>query len=273
MVDIWEEHAEVFHYTTVAGLNGILSKQTLHATHFAFLNDTNEITQIKPRIVAAALPIITTVYEAAAAENETRRRRMEEAGGIPYLAKHDASTTVDGLYDVTLGLKGGIRFFSPFIVSFCTHKEDYEKKHGLLSMWRGYGKDSGYAIVFDTKALWGLVREEVKHYRHDMSMMGDAIYDTGNEIFQNEFKDLIDALGKDVPRIFLEDGPADYKGLNSAFMRSIPRYKHRGFSEEREVRIVISPTHDKLFERAKKAGEKDQRVSPIAVSEGALLAF
>jgi hypothetical protein len=42
-------------------------------------------------------------------------------------------------------------------------------------------------------------------------------------------------------------------------MWSITRYKHRGFSEEREVRIVLSPTDNKLLETAKKAGEKDRR--------------
>jgi DUF2971 family protein len=261
MADVWDEHLEVYHYTTMAGLNGILGTGTFHATYFPFLNDAKEIYQIKPRIVAAALPIITTVYKDAAAADDARRKRMDEAGGISYLAEHDASKTVDILYDITLGLRGGIRFFQPFIVSFCTHIDDYEKKNGLLSMWRGYGRDSGYAIVFDTKALWDRVLEEVKHYRYDMPMMGDAIYDTGNEIFQNEFKNLIEALGKDVPRIFLEDGPANYKDLNNAFMLSIPRYKHRGFSEEREVRIVVSPTDDTLFEQAQKAGEKDQRES------------
>lgn len=258
MVDVWEEHAEVYHYTTVSGLNGILGTGTLHATYFPFLNDAKEIYQIKPRIEQVAIPIMTRVYETAAAANETRRKKMEEAGGIPYLAEHDALKTVASLYDVTLGLRGGIRFFQPFIVSFCAHTDDYEKQHGLLSMWRAYGRDSGYAIVFDTKRLWDLVKEEVAHYRYDMPMMGDAVYDTGNEIFEKEFKSLIDALDKDLPRIFQEEGGA-YTDLNNQFMLSITRYKHRGFSEEREVRIVVSPTDNKLFKEAKKAGEKDQR--------------
>jgi hypothetical protein len=257
MTDVWEEHPEVYHYTTMAGLNGILDSGTLRATYFPFLNDANEIYQIKPRIEQAAIPIMTRVYETAAASAE-RRRRMEADGGIPSLAEHDALATVKGLYDVTLGLNGGVRFLQPFIVSFCTHTEDYEKKNGLLSMWRGYGRESGYAIVFDTKALWGLVLEEVKRYRYDMPMMGDAIYDTSPEIFEKEFKPLLDAMDKEFPRIFQEKG-GNYKDLNEQFMLSITRYKHRGFSEEREVRIVVSPTDNKLFEAAKKAGEKDKR--------------
>jgi len=165
---------------------------------------------------------------------------------------------VDTLYRVTLGLDGGTRFFQPFIVSFCGHKEPYERQHGLLSQWRAYGKDSGYAIVFDTKALAEMLKDEKARCRLDTRAMGNVIYDTGEEVFKKEFKDLISALNHDVPRLLKnEDGP--YIALNNAFMSNIPRYKHRGFMEEQEVRIVVSPTHDELFEKAKAAGEIDAR--------------
>ena len=38
-MDIWEQYDLAFHYTTQAGLVGILESQALYATHFAYLND------------------------------------------------------------------------------------------------------------------------------------------------------------------------------------------------------------------------------------------
>jgi hypothetical protein len=59
MVDIWEEHDVVYHYTTQSGLKGMLESQTFHATYFAFLNDSQEIYQIRPRLVE--IPLGTSI--------------------------------------------------------------------------------------------------------------------------------------------------------------------------------------------------------------------
>ena len=40
---IVEEHSELFHYTGAAGLAGIIQSQTLWATHYEYLNDSEEI--------------------------------------------------------------------------------------------------------------------------------------------------------------------------------------------------------------------------------------
>lgn len=39
-----DEHSELYHYTTGAGLEGILRSQVLWATHIAYLNDAEEHT-------------------------------------------------------------------------------------------------------------------------------------------------------------------------------------------------------------------------------------
>jgi len=255
------EYDLVYHYTTLSGLKGILGTQTLHATHFAFLNDSKEIYQIRPRLVETALPIMTKLYEDVAASSEQKRQQMAEEGGVAALADHDSSAVVDAMYRITLGLDGGTRFFQPFVVSFCGHKEmdhPYERQHGLLSMWRAYGKDVGYAIVFDTKALTAMLKDEFGSYRYDAWGIASAIYDTSQDVFKEEFIELIDAMNKYVPQLF-SNKKVMLPELLRAFMRDVSRFKHRGFTEEQEVRIFISPTHDKLFERAKVAGEIDKR--------------
>ncbi len=257
-MDVWNEHDFIYHYTTLSGLKGILESQTLHATHYAFLNDSNEIHQISPRLQETILSITTKLYTDAADANQQAKREMEAEGGIPFLAAKDASSMVDGIYRVTLGLGGGTRFFQPFVVSFCGHREPYERQHGLLSQWRAYGRESGYAIVFETKVLAAMLKNEIARCRLDSSAMSSVVYDTGEDVFKQEFKDLIEALEEDIPRLLRsEDGP--YTSLNNTFMRDIPRYKHQGFIEEQEVRIVVSPTHDELYEKARAAGEIDER--------------
>jgi hypothetical protein len=46
------------------------------------------------------------------------------------------------------------------LTSFCGVANSVISESGLLSQWRGYGIDGGYAIVFDTKALKALVAQE-----------------------------------------------------------------------------------------------------------------
>ena len=39
---VFEEYPSLFHYTTSAGLDGILTSQTLWCTHYKYLNDSQE---------------------------------------------------------------------------------------------------------------------------------------------------------------------------------------------------------------------------------------
>jgi hypothetical protein len=240
VMEIWEEYDLAFHYTTQSGLMGILQSQMLHATHFAFLNDYNEMYELKPRLFQIVLPIAKSVCNDVA---EAKRR-----------AKH----IVDLLYRVTLGLSCGTKFFQPFVASFCGH-EDYEKENGQLSQWRAYGKESGYAIAFDVEQLTESLKLEWATFAYDGGLIADVVYTNDDESkFTKEFDNLIAAVHEDVPKLLKnEEGP--YNALNKAFMISIPRYKHRGFAEEKEIRIVQSPTHQTLLDAMAAAGDPDRR--------------
>lgn len=254
-MDVWEEHDVVFHYTTQAGLKGIVETQSLHATHYMFTNDSTEMVRLKPKLAQIILPIARKLYEERARQDPKIRAKMDAEGGPEALAQHDALSFADVVYRVTLGIDSSPKFFQPFAVSFCGHTEDYERKNGLLSQWRGYGKESGYAIVFDTKKLADLLKNECgERYLYDLWAMGDVIYDnTDEETFNKEFKGLIEAAKVDVPKLLKgKDGP--FTDLNREFIASIPRYKHRGFSEEREVRMVVSPTDDAGVQMMKASG-------------------
>src|SRR5262245_66166534 len=115
--EIWDEHNLLYHYTTSAGLKGILESQTLHATHFGFMNDSTEIYQMKPRLVETASQIVTKLREGDVphALDKAARDTLSEN------AASDASRIVDHLYGEMLGLDGRAKLLQPFVVSFCGH--------------------------------------------------------------------------------------------------------------------------------------------------------
>jgi hypothetical protein len=55
MSKISDTHPELFHYTTAAGLSGILESNSLWATHSSFVNDAEEILGFYDRILPAIL--------------------------------------------------------------------------------------------------------------------------------------------------------------------------------------------------------------------------
>lgn len=151
---VWDEYKYLFHYTTQSGLEGILNSQCLHATHYAYLNDLAEIIALQPRLVEFAVQSAKETLETLARTSPKIKKKIEIDGGINEIAKREGSVLVDKLYRLTFGGEVQRAATEPFIISFCAHDENaYEFKHGLLIQWRAYGKNIGYAIVFDAKNL------------------------------------------------------------------------------------------------------------------------
>jgi len=165
------------------------------------------------------------------------------------MREHDAATSRpnSALYKVTFGSD---KFFEPYIVSFCGHKETYERENGLLTQWRGYSHGAGYAIVFDTKKLSDLLKAEADFHFYGPGHMCDVIYEGDDEGFKREFAELIKTMDEVFPRIFNQKGPP-YDALYPHFISSVSRYKHQGFREEQEVRILLSPVTQTAIERQK----------------------
>ncbi len=124
----------VYHYTDAAGLLGIISSGKLWATDIEFLNDAQELT-----------------YARATVLDELRARADE-------IAPPDTGSE-DGLRaDVLRSIAGELEYppqgepsstYHIYATCFC---EDGD----LLSQWRAYGGDGGYAIGFRALSLLGL---------------------------------------------------------------------------------------------------------------------
>jgi hypothetical protein len=140
-----------------------------------------------------------------------------------------------------------------YIVSFCAEsKDEYVNAHGVLSQWRGYGQNGGFALVFETKALEEMLKKEFGADQYQLLELSDVVYSNDEDRFRSEFKtrlsDLSGFIGNMIGRISvreLDPGVQNNAKAISAFVSCISRYKHQGFKEENEVRICAYPlVHD-----------------------------
>lgn len=190
-----EEHPELFHYTSAAGLQGILRSQTLWATHAEYLNDSAEMRAFAPRLPDILRPVVMKgiVNLLKIPANQTV---VQEAGGEAAAIEQIVQGIATGMYNTLLGTPIAPPFIEPYVLSFCTHGMDPESsEHGLLSQWRGYGHDGGYVVVFETARPEALIHEESKKWDYAL-IGGDVIYssDSPEKISQElgESTDLIE---------------------------------------------------------------------------------
>ncbi len=251
MEHVSRKHDLLFHYTTCSGLKGILESQSLHATHYKYLNDASELHAIAPKLRELAGPAIRELLMEMANSNEGLIE-INSQGGFESCVVNDVERVVDGIYAVTLGNLGRHKFYQPYIASFCNHNEPYERSNGLLSQWRGYGAASGYAIVFNAEKLEELLLREAASHAYDYGFLGDVVYAGDEEAFMAEFPNLGSVVRDSIRAV--SDDQAVFSSFYSEFVLSASRFKHQGFKEEQEVRLCVSPRDPMMTEKLRERG-------------------
>lgn len=131
-----------------------------------------------------------------------------------------------------------VRMFSDdtFITSFSEHHRNKEDEFGRLSMWRAYGGAASVAIILNKQTFLG-VSNLLKIYGSPVGYLNEGD-------FVEEFKHLINSLSKHID--FLRQQPQEelYRFMFNVYRFAILCTKHPGFSEEKEWRIVHSPSND-----------------------------
>lgn len=243
MRTVEEAHEELFHYTTAAGLSGIVSSGTLWVTHFSFLNDHQEYRMFfdhrLPELLKTALErAYTTLSTHPFVTHEVRKLGGSEA----YKAHmHSQLLPVFRRYSSELN--------TPYVACFCTAETPLVAKHGLLSQWRGYGADGGYALVFDTKGIDRLMRHEADSLRGMEFFIGDVDYFDDPAHGQGAHSETEERTTVVVDAItnFVTSGlPSAIEPMFTPVHQLACMAKHWGFREEREVRIVLSQPHVSL---------------------------
>jgi DUF2971 family protein len=250
-----ETSKSIYHYTTLNGLLGILNSQCLWCTQYLFMNDSSEVLLFKPRLVELLIPTVMERYRKLCEDNPRTVPFLDQHGGLQQVAERDTAGLVDAQYRVTGD--------DIYITSFCgEHTNPYVNANGLLSQWRAYGQGGGFAIVFNTAQLEELlIQQEAPAYSYEPCHMSDVVYSDDENRFQSELgqsvSDIADYITELFTAILARREEPDATKAYPAFVECISRYKHRGFNEENEVRIVAVPTpRERYPELLKKRGSQ-----------------
>ena len=228
----------LFHYTSAAGLAGIFDSKAIWSTAYYCANDEQEL--------AAGKGVLTTLFREelySLEQSDDPRIRTFYGRGVDPIeyAEH-----FEGL--VTSLALGAL---CPYITCFCRPAKKEDFLHGLLSQWRGYGPDGGYALQFSRKKLAAAL-DAAKPQIYELR---DVHYDAGNDLkasllqhkpaFLAAFSQHLDQLAMPIdlqnttwesPLASLFGGP-----LESLF-DFLVYTKNQHFAEERECRMSAIQT-------------------------------
>ncbi|RYU59696.1 DUF2971 domain-containing protein [Methylolobus aquaticus] len=200
----------LYHYTSYAGLHGILKSHSIWATDCEYLNDPSE-GHVAISLIESYIDSIKGVSSHCQCLLKSIRDRLEHY-------KPDAAP------------------FSYFIACFCTSGD-------LLSQWRAYGASaSGYALGFSAEDFGGYGRMDVRRIIYDGETQGALI--------KGAIDGACDALDMTIKHTLPDQqDPQDIITQFSNFLSDhlhqfMLTFKHRSFAEENEWRIVIPFSRD-----------------------------
>jgi hypothetical protein len=216
--------AILYHYTTSAGLLGIIESKSLWASDAEFLNDAQELRFGRERLYEALLGAAAELDGAGAPpEDRSRARLIESAashlnpGSSPFL---------------------GRQAHAAFITCFCEAGD-------LLSQWRGYGHSGGYAIGFRTAEMADFKPDD---RRSEIPLPENAVLDdtppNTPRLFQVRYgQEAVEAMVSEVlPRVAAH--PVGHPGATGFFtakalvIPALATVKDPAFAEEREWRMI-----------------------------------
>jgi DUF2971 family protein len=257
----------LFHYTSAAGLIGIVRDQVLWSTHANYLNDTAELTILSKLLT----PQISAEFRDAVP------RLLEVGAFLPELLNQYGETIYDSeAKNVCRSVIRTIEQVAPlYITSFCMHRDaSEESEHGLLSQWRGYGR-GGFAIEFDEKLLDELtIREnqerslqmiatrEVAYAQHEAAAKLHRFAGIGLAALGAAFREKTPKLAAR-PEVAAILGQEELDNFILPFMEALPFLKTARFREENEYRLVSAAT------LPRRAQEDARNAIPIHFREGA----
>jgi len=192
----------LYHYTTQAGLLGILESQEIWATHTQYLNDKTEYLH--------ALKMV-----------RDRLDVVEKQGDLTLVDKDSLAVMREGLD----GIQG-----------LCVCVFSLSKRDDSLSQWRAYGGGSGgFAVGMSRETL------EAVCNRHSLKM-GKCIYkiDEQQQLVEQLVDAVLrEALTLRQPGVLWRDEVM--KIMTTCMNRYAPLLKHESFSEEEEWRLISGP--------------------------------
>lgn len=246
-----EEYAELYHYTNAEGLHGIITEQCLRATNIAFLNDAEErIHYFEKQMPLVLDRAIRSVFDEQSKVPEYQAN-IEQNGGYEKVVTDLKNNLATRIREVSYSIN------EPYVTSFCITNDPNIARDGLLSQWRAYGTDGGYAIIFNSNDLEALLKEEVEKYMYLPSLLGEINYHGGkssDELMHDEIQKS-EILLKNIIKNFLKSKEdKELAEIEKVINQLACLTKHWGFHEEREVRIVAIRGTETFVQRLRDGG-------------------
>ena len=266
---------KLYHYTNFNGLKGILESQCLWATHFRFLNDSSEVFHSKEKLfynLSQDKYINQIKKDILEHEHLSSNNLYVEAPNENWfkdLIKAEVNILVDILYNTNQNL---------YIASFCKHSEGYNQENGLLSQWRGYGEDGGFAIEFDREKLNNALKKEFDNFFGAKFPLMDVDYSNNLQKFSKKFKKELDIIEPYIRRMIVDrffelKSPSMSDKMFESIFTIMVYHKHHAFSEEKEFRLVIllQNNYDKIIENSDE--RKPEKIVKFREKKGSLVPY
>jgi hypothetical protein len=231
---VWEQYPSLYHYTDGGGLHGILTSGCLRASHIRYLNDEEEFEGYLDRRLSR---FITDTIEAELVKPAALHQSFKDA----LAAAHSAEELACDLAVTALNaLRSMNDWYIPFITSFCGHRQPALSQHGLLSQWRGYGADGGYAIEFDTRELDEQLSAFMAKWAsrfHGISPIDYRYVDPDHQ--SSQVKNWEVPIAQFVLYGLRMGAWSGFAPVHDPMVLLQTMTKHESFSEEDEVRLVV----------------------------------
>jgi hypothetical protein len=225
----------LFHYTTAAGLIGILSTNQIWSTAYYCANDESELD--------AGSGTISPIFRGIAQKMVQERHKHAVTFANRGVDIRDYAENFERRI-----IAQSLSLFCAFISCFCKAEDSEDFHHGRLSQWRGYGIDGGYALQFSRKKL--LAQIDIVNSDNSFGYdLRDVYYKNENELklrviehrdaFAKAFHAYLDDLASldfnkpsiSNPLINLTGGPLE------RLLDYLVHTKSPHFAEERECRL------------------------------------
>ncbi len=263
-----EVYQELIHYTTGTGLAGIVTSGALWATHASALNDSQEITHFLQTRLIEIVREEATAALAGLVRDPKIAEKVEGEGGFEGVVERQTEIVAGTLRQSTL------LFHQPYIFSLSAVSSAGVRQSGLLSQWRGYGIDGGYAVIFDSAKLEQMLSDEAAQYFYQHMQWGTVHYYGLPNTEQQSSEDFLEAeqkLRAGIRELHRSEKSDSMEESYDAMITLSCRYKHLGFHEEQEVRVVAIPPNEDVLQLAKQSGEAREARRISVFSRGGML--
>jgi len=199
------------------------------------------------------------------------KAEIESFGGVEAVVE-------DAVHAVHKAMRGTTMHFNrPYVFSMCVPLDERVRNNGLLSQWRGYGRDGGYAIVFDPADFEELLAQEAAEFAYQYLSLGDVFYygESSDQPAMEEVREAESTIESVAEKMFGPQGnPEVVSEMYVPVTMLSTLFKHWGFAEEREVRVVAIPLHHDSTEEASEAFVgKQRKIEHFLPKEGLLVPY